>query len=363
MIEIDGSQGEGGGQVLRSALALSTLTCKAFTMVNIRANRPKPGLRPQHLTAVEAATAISKARVEGAVLNSSFLTFEPHEIHSNRYRFDTTTAGATTLVLQTILLPLSQATAASSVILTGGTHVPWSPISHYLELHWLPVICSMGWDATISLQKAGFYPQGGGRIDAVIRPSIPDKPLRLAQRGRLQSIQGLSAVANLGAIIADRQKRQALNRLKSLGVPIKIRTLDLPSPGKGTFLLLQSTYENGSACYTALGAPGKPAERVADEAIDAVIEHANTDAAIDQFLSDQLLLPCSLVNRVSVFSTSRVTRHLLTNATIIQTFLPVQIEIQGELDHPGLVTILSNHQSSPSCSFDNNEVFHGTQAT
>lgn len=359
MIEIDGSQGEGGGQILRSALALSTLTREAFTMSNIRANRSKPGLRPQHLKAVEAAAAISKARVGGAVLNSSYLAFEPGEIHSNRYRFDITTAGAATLVLQTILLPLSQASAASSVILTGGTHVPWSPIYHYLELHWLPVICSMGWDATINLQKAGFNPQGGGRIDGVIRPSMPEKPLQLVQRGALQSIQGLSAVANLDVTIADRQKRQALNRLKSLGVPLKIKTLDVPSPGKGTFLLLQATFENGSACYTALGAPGKPAERVADEAIDAILEHLDTNAAIDQFLADQLLLPCSLAKGVSEFSTSRVTSHLLTNAAIIQTFLPVQIIIQGELDHPGSVTVRSNPQSSHPRSFDHNEVFHG----
>lgn len=342
MIEIDGSLGEGGGQVLRSALALSILTGQEFSITNIRAARPKPGLRPQHLEAVDAAAAVSKAQVEGAALHSSTLRFWPGEIRSGRYKFDIGTAGAATLVLQTILLPLSRAGSASTVIVTGGTHVPWSPAFHYLDLHWQPYLQAMGCPAQLSLDSAGFYPEGGGRISATIRPAESLAPLHLDRRGELRQVQVLSGVANLDVSIADRQKRQALRRLEKLtlgGPAPRARSIQLPARFKGTFLLLLAEFENGRCCYVSLGRLGKPAEQVADEALDGFEAYLQSEAAVDEYMADQLLLPLSLAHRPSVVSTCRVTNHLLTNAEIVRRFLPVEIQIQGELDQPGIVRV------------------------
>jgi RNA 3'-phosphate cyclase len=337
LIEIDGSLGEGGGQVLRSALALSILTGQAMRITNIRAGRSKPGLMAQHLKAVDAAAAISKASVQGAALNSTDLVFEPAEIRSGRYKFDIQTAGATTLVLQTIFLPLSRASSASSVIITGGTHVPWSPSYHYLELNWLPLLIEMGFDAQIGLDQAGFYPQGGGRISAVIRPASEIQPLNLTRRGPLLHLQGISAVANLPLSIAERQKHQALKRLERLKP--RIKTVQMPSRFKGTLLLLFAEFENGRACFFGLGKLGKPAEQVADEAVEGLEAFLSTDGTVDPYLADQLLLPLSLANGLSVLHTSQVSEHLLTNAEILRAFLPVEIDIQAGIGEPGLVRV------------------------
>jgi len=344
LIEIDGAQGEGGGQVLRSALTLSAITGHDVHLYNIRANRSKPGLMAQHLKAVDAAAAICKAEVNGAALNSTSLTFQPYGLRSGRYRFEIGTAGATTLVLQTILLPLSLATGTSSVEISGGTHVPWSPSFHYLDLHWLKLLKRAGFDAHIELIQAGFYPKGGGRIIATIRPVETISPLVLTQPGKLLRIHGISIVANLPLSIAERQKRQAILRLQKLPVlgthpDLRIQIQQVSSPAKGTLLLLLAEFETGQCCYFGLGALGKPAERVADEAVDALLAFPETSGAIDQFLADQLLLPLSFAHGPSVLRTSQVTEHLLTNAQVLQAFLTTKIEIQGELNQPGLVFI------------------------
>lgn len=344
-LTIDGSQGEGGGQVLRSALTLSVITGRAIHITNIRSGRTKPGLRPQHLKSVDAAAAVSKAQVDGAALNATALAFSPKAIRSGRYKMDIGTAGSTSLVLQTIFLPLSLASSASSVIITGGTHVPWSPCYHYLEYHWLPYLQQMGFQAKLSLDQAGFYPPGGGRISATIRPALDIEPLNITRRGSLLRITGISAVANLKKSIADRQKRQAMRRLQSLpwgnrSPEIRIKTITLPSPVKGTFLLLLGEFERGRCCYYGLGELGKPAERVADEAVDALLAFMETDGAVDQYLADQLLLPLCLAKGESQIRTSQVTQHLLTNAAILRAFLPARIEIQGNLGASGLVRVI-----------------------
>jgi RNA 3'-terminal phosphate cyclase (ATP) len=344
LIEIDGSQGEGGGQVLRSALTLSAITGKGVHIKNIRARRSTPGLMAQHLKSVDAAAALSKASVDGAAMNSTWLTFQPADLRSGRYRFEIGTAGAATLVLQTILVPLSFATSSSSVIISGGTHVPWSPNYHYLSLHWLPILRQIGFDAQVELDKAGFYPQGGGRINTTIRPARTVSPLVLTQRGKLLRIHGISAVANLPLSVAERQKRQTILRLQKLpelgsSPDLKIQIEQLQSPTKGTILLLLADFESGRCCYFGLGAMGKPAERVADEAIDALLAFLATDGAIDQYLADQLLIPLSFANGLSELRTSRITDHLLTNAAVLRSFLPTWIEISGEKGQPGLIRI------------------------
>ncbi len=340
MIEINGAQGEGGGQILRTSLTLSALTKTPVHIHHIRANRRQPGLRPQHLAAVNAIAKLTNAKVTGAHLNSGALTLVPTTLRSGRYRFDISTAGALSLVLQTIFLPLSVGGGTSEVTLTGGTHVPWSPIFHYLEACWLPVVHALGFRGALTLQNAGFYPQGGGVVIAKILPAQDLKPLSYVTRGALTRIRGLSGVANLDESIAKRQKHQALKRLYPFCKDVKTKTLDLPAPGKGTFIQLTAEFSQaGCACYSALGAPGKPAERVADEAVDGLLAFLETDGCVDQYLADQLLLPLSMINGTSHFRTSTVTQHLLTNALVIKQFLPIDIEIEGALNESGMVHV------------------------
>jgi RNA 3'-terminal phosphate cyclase (ATP) len=340
MVEIDGAMGEGGGQVLRTALSLSVITGRPLQLYNIRAKRTPPGLKPQHLQAVRAAAAISSARVEGAQAGSRRLTFEPRGLLPGAYRFDIGTAGATSLVLQTLLLPLSFADQPSQLEIVGGSHVPWSPSYHYLAWQWLPMLERIGYRARLGLPEAGYYPRGGGRLRGTISPAAGLKPLRLATRGRLVEILGLAAVTRLDRSIACRMERQAALRLAGLGVPIRIAVEVLEGVGPGAFLALHAVFADGASwCDTALGAPGKPSERVADEAADLLLAFLETDGAVDRHLADQLMLPLSFVPGVSELRTAAVTRHLLTNAEVVRAFLPVDIEVQGPLDQPATVRV------------------------
>jgi RNA 3'-phosphate cyclase len=344
LIKVDGSQGEGGGQVLRSSLALSILTGKIFRIDGIRANRSKPGLRPQHIAAVKAAAKISWAEVEGAESDSKSLTFVPDRIKSGKYKFDIGTAGSTALVFQTIFVPLSHGKGSSTITLTGGTHVPFSPCYHYLENQWLPYVIKSGFSAAAELELAGYFPEGGGKVKVIIRPAKSISPLNLTERGQLEAIQGISAVSNLDDSIAKRQKLQALRRIQTRFREVKIKNLLLPSPGKGTFLMLLAQFENSRCCFFSLGKPGKRAERVADEVVNELEAFMDTDGAIDPYLADQLLLPLAFASGVSQLRTSKVTHHLLTNAAIIEQFTNSQIRIDGREGEPGLVEIKPSPQ-------------------
>lgn len=321
MLTLDGSHGEGGGQILRSALALSLLLQRPIRVTNIRAGRSKPGLRPQHLAAVQAAARIGQAQVEGASPGSQEITFRPQGVRGGNYRFAIPTAGAATLLLQTVLLPLALAGETSTLRLQGGTHVPWSPTYEYLAWHFAPFIERLGLRLRVQLVKAGFYPKGGGEMIVRIRPAEePLRPLRLTGRGALLRVRGLSAVANLPDHILRRQKHQALRRLQGLPCPVKVRSERLPSPGQGTVVVLRAEAEQGAGCFTALGAKGKPAERVADEAADALLAYLESHAAVDAHLADQILLPLAFAAEPSVFTTEALTDHLRTLAWLLETF-------------------------------------------
>jgi len=342
MIEIDGSYGEGGGQVLRTALTLAILTGQDLRIANIRAGRKKPGLRPQHLQAVEACAKISQGTAEVARIGATEIIFRPGQVKAGKYNFDIGTAGATSLVLQTVFLPLSlfgDPQKSSRVTIRGGTHVPWSPCYHYLELQWLPCLRQMGLDADLKFEQAGFYPQGGGRIRATIRHADHVQPIQRIEREALRHIRGISAIANLPRNIAKRQRQRVVSRLGAKYPLNDIRTLQLPARFKGTFLLLLAEFEHGQACFFGLGAPGKRAEIVADEAIDEMEAFMSSDGAIDPYLTDQVLLPLALASGPSEVSTSKVTQHLLTNAEIIRQFLPVEITIHGNLNESATISI------------------------
>ena len=340
LIEINGAFGEGGGQILRTSLTLSALTGQPFNIINVRANRKQPGLRPQHLTAAQAIARITNAQMEGAFQHSQNLSFIPGQPHAGRYRFAIPTAGALTLVLQTIFLPLCFTKGGSEVVLSGGTHVPFSPIFHYLSELWLPCMASLGFRGICQLNKAGFYPRGGG--DMLLKVHSPQalRPFKALDRGKLTQIRGISGVANLDESIARRQKHQALRQLRPICPDTKIKTTSLPSPGKGTFIFLKAMFSgDGWASFSALGAPGKRAEVVADEAIEEMLTFLKSDACVDYHLADQILLPLALIKGSSRFTTHQITQHMLTNAHVIQKFLQARIEIKGDLGGPGEVVI------------------------
>jgi RNA 3'-terminal phosphate cyclase (ATP) len=257
------------------------------------------------------------------------------------YVFDIGTAGATSLVLQTLLLPLALAPDSSYVTIRGGTHVPWSPCFHYLDWHWRHVLAHIGVPFDLTLTKAGFYPRGGGELQARIAGSARPSPLHLTERGPLRTVRGLSAVANLPWHIAERQCGRALHRLRAVlpDTETRISLEELPAASPGTVLLLLAKYDVGQACCFALGARGKRAERVADEAVDALAAFLRSNGAIDPWLADQLLLPLAMADGPSVFRTSAVTLHLLTNAEVIRLFLPVEIIVDKPIGNPATVQL------------------------
>lgn len=345
MIEIDGEMGEGGGQVVRSALTLSLLTGQEVRIEGVRARRDRPGLRFQHLAAVQAAARVGQARVEGDRVGSRSLRFQPGRVQPGRFHFDIGTAGATSLVLQTVLLPLALASGPSAVVVTGGTHVPSSPCFHYLEWHWRWLMGRLGVEFSLSMLRAGFYPPGGGEIRAAIRGMARPRGLQLAHRGRLIRVRGLSAVANLPADIATRQRARTMLLLGGLGCPVEIRLETLPAPSPGTVLVLLAEFEHSQACFSALGARGKRAELVAEEAAEGLLAFLATDGAVDAWAADQLLLPLACAPEPSVLRTMQVTLHLLTQAAVIERFLPARITVHGAPGEPGTVYIVPGHRA------------------
>ncbi len=332
---------------MRTSLAMSVLTGQPLHICGIRGRRPKPGLMAQHLQAVHAAAAISRARVQGAKLGSTELTFEPTLLNAGDYSFDIGTAGAVTLVLQTVTIPLSFAQAISRVTVVGGTHVPWSPSFHYLAEHWLHYLRFCGYHIRAALERPGFYPKGGGRVSVELEPAAELQPLSLVERGRLQRVHGLSTVANLDVSIAERQRHQAMQRLARHGVCIDIELARMHAYSPGTMLLLIAEFEHTQCCYSALGARGKPAERVADEAVDALEAFLGTDAAIDEHLADQLIVPLAAVVGRSELRPARITPHLVTNADVVRLFLPVDIVIDGAIGKTGSIAIQGSGPCRP----------------
>jgi len=338
-VRIDGSHGEGGGQILRSALALSAILGRPVEVTKVRAGRRNPGLQPQHLASVHALARITGAEVRGAELGSTALHFTPGPISGGSYRFEITTAGAASLVFQTVIAPLAFANTPSFLTFTGGTHVPWSPSAPYVSEILLPTVARMGVVATWRVRRAGFYPKGGGEVEAVVQPLVSLDPLDLSDRGPLVRLRGESAVAKLPKRIAERQAEQARRRLAGAGhaLDIEIAELDAISPGDSLFLWAE--FERSRAGFGALGERGKPAEQVADEAADALLGFLARDAAIDPHLADQLVLFMGLANGRSVLTTAEVSRHLLTSFWTIQQFLPLQMSLEGGLGEPGRLSI------------------------
>jgi RNA 3'-terminal phosphate cyclase (ATP) len=339
LLELDGSEGEGGGQILRTSLALSLITGRGFVLHNVRAGREKPGLRPQHLTSVRAAATVGNATLRGASQGSSELTFEPGEVRPGKYRFEIGTAGATGLVLHTVYLPLAYcASVPSEITLTGGTHVRTSPTFHFLDATWRRYLALCGLQVSLRLVRPGFYPRGGGIVEAFLQAAKRLHGIRLLERGT-PKVTGISAVAGLDAAIARRQARRAAYRLEQAGFEANIRQEEWEG-GPGTVLVLEVGGGPVPAMFVAIGERGKPAERVADEAADEAIAYLQAGTApVDAHSGDQLVLPLALADGPSEYAVSEVTRHLTTNVATIRRFLDRTINVEGSEGEPGVVRI------------------------
>jgi RNA 3'-terminal phosphate cyclase (ATP) len=350
ILTIDGAHGEGGGQILRTALAFSMLTLRPFRIVNIRARRRNPGLLPQHLSATRAAAAITIANVSGDQLASSELTFAPSRPpQPGSYLFDVAeiaghgSAGSAILILQTILVPLTLAQGPSTIIVRGGTHLEWAPAYDDFAQEYLPALGRMGLRAEAELLNWGWYPAGGGEVRCSLagaHNSAPHgaclpRPLEAVERGPLLRITGRAVAANLPSNICQRMCDRARIVLSDLGVPLHIEALRVRAvcPGAGIFLLTEYG-ESMAASFSAHGRQGKPSETVANEAVAALREHHVSGAAVELHLADQLLVPLAIAARPSHFTTSRPTAHLATNAWTVEQFGVAKITIeQNVLTH------------------------------
>jgi RNA 3'-terminal phosphate cyclase (ATP) len=341
MLEIDGSYGEGGGQILRTALSLSCLFKKPFRIFNIRKARKKPGLMPQHLTAVRAAQIISNAKVSGDCSGSTELVFLPQEVKGGDFFFDIGTAGSTSLVLQTIIPSLIFSGDKSSIILKGGTHVPFSPSFDYIRRVFAPVLKRIGIEIKLAIESYGFYPKGGGKIIAEIFPPKKIKSLRVVERGRILKLKGYSGAGNLPLSIAERQRDSMKEKLRPLAenikCPVDIETLNVSTPGQGTFVFLQSESENSIAGFTSLGERGRRAEVVGEQAAEEFLRYYSSNAAFDPHLSDQIVLYLSMCEEESIFTACCITEHLMTNLWVISQFHKFDYTVEGEIGKPGRV--------------------------
>lgn len=346
---IDGSHGEGGGQILRSALSLSAITGRPVRIENLRANRKKPGLAAQHLTSVRAAAMLCDAEMKGAELGSQTLQFIPRKpVRAGDYFLDVAeareggSAGAVMLVLQTLLPPLALAEGVSTVILRGGTHVDMSPSYDYVHDVWLPTLARMGMHAELSLVRSGWFPVGRGEVRLRIAGSGELRPLRLEHRGPLQTVTGRALAANLPAHICERMAAHARDLLEQAGMAAEIEAVVLEAACPGAGLYLTAHYENSLAGFGAQGKRGKPAERVAEEACFALLQHHRSGAALEQHLADQLILPTVLCRGESVFGVERISPHLVTNTWVVKRFGLARIDITRAADGTGVVKILAS---------------------
>lgn len=327
MIEIDGSVGEGGGQILRTALSLSLLTGKAVHLINIRAGRKKTGLMRQHLVCVQAAKQIGHAVVEGDHLHSTELRFAPHIVQAGHYHFSIGSAGSTMLVLQTLLPVLMMQDQPSSLRLEGGTHNPMAPTADFIQRGFLPLLAKLGISVNFTCLQAGFFPVGGGVVEVDIHPWREHKTLNLMERGELIAVNAYAGVQRLEQHIAERE----LTTLQQL-LPIdQIGFLQVEGCGQGNTALVEVVSVHHAEVFSVLGEAGRTAEQVAKRLSGRVKRYLHHAGAVDEYLADQVLLPLAL-GVGGEYSCRVVSEHTRTQATLIQQFLSVQIGILEQED-------------------------------
>lgn len=339
-IQLDGAHGEGGGQILRSALALSILTGRPFKLINIRANRARPGLQPQHLMCVRAASTICNGKYKGGSIGSAVLVFEPGPVKPGRYTFSIGTAGATSLVLHTVYLPLAlKCEQPSEVVVTGGTHNQHAPCYHFLETTWAAYMRRLGIDIAVEMIRPGFYPRGGGEIRAVINPCRRISGLTLTTCPELTTAGGFSAYSGLPESVGRRQARRMSVKLKSARIESHIPIEEWHAANPGTVAAVVFRQAPVPPLFFGLGERGKPAEAVAEEAVEEAIAFRDAQCPVDPHSADQLLLPLAFSPQASEYRISEITRHLSTNIATVRQFVDRPIELDAGEGQPGVVRL------------------------
>ena len=329
MISIDGSQGEGGGQIVRSSLALAMITGRGVAIDKLRAGRTKPGLMRQHLTAVRAAAEISGAEITGDSIGSTSLTFRPCQVTPGAYTFSVGTAGSATLVLQTVLPALLIADGPSRLILEGGTHNPWAPPFDFLSKAYLPIVNRMGPKVSSFLERPGFYPAGGGRFVVEIEPARRLQSLSLLQRGSLNQRTGRILLSNLPEQIADREAEELL-RLTGWEKD-RISKEQMAAQGPGNIVVLELEFDAVTEVFTGVGEHGVKAEIVSRRAVDAMRKYLVSDVPVGEYLADQLLLLMGIsawqTGEESTIRTTALTRHSSTQIDVLRQCLGVTTHV------------------------------------
>jgi RNA 3'-terminal phosphate cyclase (ATP) len=338
MLTIDGARGEGGGQIFRTSLALSLVSGTPFRIERIRAGRAKPGLMRQHLTALEAAAAVGGADVEGAAIGSQEIVFRPQRVRAGTYRFAVGTAGSAGLVLQTVLLPLVMAGAPSTLTLEGGTHNPHAPPFDFLARAFLPLLRRMGVRVAVRLERAGFYPAGGGRLTVELGDSAGLRPLELPSRGATRRRHARALVSRLPRQIGDRELAVVRSRLGWGDDELEIVLLSEGMAGPGNILLLEIESEHVTEVFTGFGEVNVRAEAVAERAIQEARRYLAAEVPVGPYLADQLLLPLTLAGG-GAFRTLPLSRHASTNLGVIRQFLGTSIDVARAGDAATEVTV------------------------
>ncbi|MBI2947909.1 MAG: RNA 3'-terminal phosphate cyclase [Verrucomicrobia bacterium] len=324
MLMIDGSFGEGGGQILRTALSLALATGQEVRIEKIRAGREKPGLQRQHLAAVEAAAALGQACVEGAELGSREILFRPGPVAPGDYSFSVGTAGSATLVLQTILPALLTAAAPAALLLEGGTHNPLAPPFEFLAKTYLPLINRLGPRVRAKLDRHGFYPAGGGKMRVTIEPAPKLAPFSLLERGRVIDCRCAAIVANLPRHIAEREIK-VLKRELDLDIGAT-RIEEVKSYGPGNVVAVEVESESVTEVFVGFGEQGVRAEIVAGRLAKEVRRYLDAEVPVGEHLADQLLLPLALAGGGS-FITFPLSAHTTTNIEVLKRFLPIEVKV------------------------------------
>lgn len=339
MVTLDGREGEGGGQVLRSALSLSLITGTPFRLEHVRAKRRPPGLKAQHLACVVGAAEVGHARVEGAELGSRTVEFHPGPMRAGDFSLDVGTAGATSLLLQCLAYPLALA-GGGTLSLRGGTHVTMSPPFEYLTHVWARALAAYGLDVQVWLKSAGYYPQGGGAVHARVEaPRLVDAPDVTWPVAHVKDVLVLSCAGGVPVHVASRQADAARAALAAAGLRVEVEARMLEAKhSRGSSVLVVGQGDGGlPVAASALGERGKPAERVGEEAARQFLVELKHGGSGDEHLGDQLLFPAALAacgklgpRRATRFTAARVTEHLTTHARVLEQFLPVVVEVDAE---------------------------------
>lgn len=346
VIEIDGSVGEGGGQVVRTSVALAALLGKDIHIFNVRAKRRPPGFRPQHIVGVRAVARLSQAHVEDLMVSSTELTFKPRTRLSGEFSFEIGTAGSIPLVLQALMPSAAFSPGPVKISLGGGTDVRWSPPIDYMKYVVVPVLARLGYRANLTVLRRGHYPRGGGKVVVEVKPVRKLTPVVLTEFGEVERVRGLSHCVRLPRHVAERQANTAVKILEEAGyedVSVE-REWYSPSedphlgPGSGVVLYAETT--SGAVLGAdALGERGKPAEVVGREAAEKLLKELISGMPVDHHMGDMLIPYMAVVDGVSTVGVSEVTMHLLTNVEITEQITGVNFDVDGTLGEPGEISV------------------------